>query len=374
MRLTYKYALRPTKAQTAFLEGQLASACALYNAALQERIGAWKVSRKSIGFYAQSRQLKEIRASGDIELRNFTCAENVLRRVDSAFHAFYRRVRCGESAGFPRWRSARRYDSITFPAYGDGCKLVPNGRLRVQGTDPIRVVLHRPLEGNVKTVTIKREAGRWFVMFSVVASPVALAVSTEAVGIDVGLTDFATFSDGTKIDNPRHGKHGAARLRVAHRRVSRRNGGSNRHHKAVRLLQRAHAHVRNQRADFAHKLARLVVDRYGVIAVEDLNVKGMVLGHFAKSIHDAAWTSFIDKLTYKAESAGRELVKVDPRGTSQHCICGAHVPKTLRDRWHDCPECGLSASRDHVSAQVILSRAGNRPSGLNVEAGSSCVS
>jgi putative transposase len=155
--------------------------------------------------------------------------------------------------------------------------------------------------------------------------------------------------------------------------VARRKKGSSRRRKAVLLLQRANVHVRNQRADFQHKLSRRLVNEYGLIAVEDLNVKGLAGGMLAKSVHDAGWSMFIAMLSYKAESAGRVLVKVDPRGTSQTCLCGQRVAKTLADRWHDCPACGLSASRDHVSAQVLLQRAGNRPSGVNVEVAVSCV-
>lgn len=149
--------------------------------------------------------------------------------------------------------------------------------------------------------------------------------------------------------------------------------GGNRRRKAVRLLQRANVHVRNQRADFHHKLARGLVDKYGVIAVEDLNVKGLASGMLSKSVHDAGWSMFVAMLVYKAECAGRRVVKVDPRGTSQTCVCGARVPKTLADRRHECPACGLSAGRDVVSAQVILQRAGTRPSGANVEVVVSCV-
>jgi putative transposase len=145
-------------------------------------------------------------------------------------------------------------------------------------------------------------------------------------------------------------------MRRAQRRIARRRKGSARRREAVRLFQVAQAHVRHQRADMQHKLSRRLVDRYRLIAVEDLNIKGLATGRLAKPVHDAGWSSFIQKLAYKAASAGRVLVKVDPRGTSQHCLCGAHVPKTLSQRWHQCPACGLSAARDHVAAQVILRR------------------
>ena len=375
MRLTYKYRIYPTAPQVAFLDNELRDAASLYNAALEERIGAWKVCRKSINYYDQASQLKAMRADGCLKLANFSCCQDVLRRVDKTFKAFFARVKRGDKAGFPRYRSFRRYGSITFPSYGDGCRLLDTGKIRVQGAGHIKVNLHRPLEGTVKTVTVKREAGRWFACFSVERGAKPLPVSLEQVGIDVGLTTFAVLSNGAEIENPRYYRSAEARLRRCQRKVARRKKGSNRRRKAVRLLQRAHIHVVNQRSGFQHKEARKIVNRFGVIAVEDLNVKGLAGGMLAKSVHDAGWSQFLNFLAYKAAYAGRELIQVDPRGTSQTCVCEASVPKNLSDRWHHCVTCGLSAGRDHVSAQVILQRAvGNRPSGVNVEVVASCVS
>ena len=373
MVLTFKYRLNPTAAQATFLAGELKEACSLYNAALEERIQAWKVCRKSINYYDQANQLKAMRADGCLTLANFSCCQDVLRRVDRTFKAFFARVKRGDKPGFPRFRSARRYDSITFPSYGDGCRLLPSGKLRVQGAGHINMKLHRPLEGKIKTVAVKREAGRWFACFSVECDAKPLPASPEQVGIDVGLNSFAVLSDGTEIQNPRHYRNAEARLRRCQRKVARRKKGSNRRRKAVRLLQRANIEVRNQRADFVHKESRKIVNRFGLIAVEDLNVKGLAGGMLAKSVNDAGWSQFLGFIAYKAASAGREFIQVDPRGTSQTCLCGARVPKTLQDRWHACLACGLSAGRDHVSAQVILKRAGNRPSGANVEVVISCV-
>jgi len=372
--VTYKYRLNPTKAQAEFLACELKEAASLYNAALQERTEAWKTCRKSINYYDQANQLKAMKADGCLTLTNFTCCQDVLRRVDKTFKSFFRRVKHGEKPGYPRYRSFRRYDSLTFPKPGNGWKMLDNGKLRIQGAGHLKVNLHRPLEGTIKTVTIKREAGRWFACFSVEREAVALPASDLATGIDVGLTSFAVLAHGTEIQNPRHYRNAEARLRRCQRKAARRKKGGNRRRKAVKLLQRAHIHVRNQRADFQHKVSRQLVNEYGVIAVEDLNVKGLASGMLAKSVHDAGWSQFIAMLAYKAEEAGRQMVKVDPRGTSQTCVCGASAPKALADRWHDCPACGLSAGRDHVSAQIILSRAGTRPSGANVEDVVSCVS
>jgi putative transposase len=275
MRSAFKYRIYPTKAQAEFLDGELREACSLYNAAKQERDDAWKTCRKSINYYDQANQLKAMRADGCLVLANFSCCQDVLRRVDKTYRAFYARVKRGEKPGFPRYRSFRRYDSITFPSYGDGCRLLDNGKLRVHGAGHIKVKLHRPVEGAIKTLTIKREAARWFAMFSVEREGVPLPPSAAEIGIDVGLNSFAVLSDGTPIENPRYYRNAEARLRRCQRKVARRNKGGNRRRKAVRELQRAHAHVWNQRADFQHKLSRQLVNEYGLLAVEDLNVKGL---------------------------------------------------------------------------------------------------
>jgi putative transposase len=354
LRKNFKYRLYPTEAQSDALEHQLAEACRLYNAAVQERRDAYRISHKSINYYDQANQLKEIRADGDLALANFSCCQDVLRRVDKTFNAFFDRIKNGQTPGYPRFRPVSRYDSITFPSYGDGCKLLDNGKLRLQGVGAVKVKLHRPIEGEIKTVTVKREAAKWYAVFSVECEAKPLPVSAGVVGMDVGLSAFATLSDGTEIENPRYYREAQAKLRRAQRKVARCKRGSNNRKKAVRELQRAHAHVRNQREDFAHKVSRTLIVLFGLIVIEQLNIKGLAAGMLAKSVNDAGWSSFIAKLVYKAEEAGRVLLKVDPRGTSQRCICGAPNPKMLSQRWHQCDDCGLSVARDHASALEIL--------------------
>lgn len=373
MNLTYKYRLYPTKSQIVFLEGELKEACSLYNAALEERIGAWKVCRKSISYYDQAEQLPAMRKDGCLTLTNAQCSQEVLHRVDKAFKAFFRRVKRGERPGYPRFKSRHRYDSLTHPQYGKGCKLLDNGKLRVQGAGHIKIKLHRPIEGKIKTVTIKRSASRWFVCFSVEYAPKPLPVNNRKVGIDLGLTSFIATSDGSHVIIPKYFKDSEAKLRRAQRKVARRHKGSNRRRKALVLLQKTHAHVKNQRADAHHKVSYEVVKAYGFIAVEDLNIRSLASGMLAKSVANAGWGQFLQFLSYKAESAGRVLVRVDPRGTSQTCVCGNSVPKSLGDRWHSCSHCGLSENRDTVSAMIILQRAWTKPSSVNVEVVNSCV-
>jgi putative transposase len=227
-------------------------------------------------------------------------------------------------------------------------------RLYLQGVGHLKVKLHRPVVGAIKTITMKRHAGKWYACISVEYDIQSLPEIDNAIGLDVGLLSFATFSDGTTLDNPRHYRQAQAKLRRAQRRVARRKRGSRNRRKAVMLLQKAHAHVQNQRADFLHKTARTLVNTYSVIAIEDLNIKGLASGMLAKSVNDAGWSAFISKLADKAVEAGRKVVHVDSRGTSPTCLCGALIPKTLSQRWHQCEACGLSAARAHVSARLIL--------------------
>lgn len=371
MRRTYKYRIYPTKPQIEFLEGQLREACELYNAAKEERLSAWNTCRKSITFYDQDRQIKPMRADGCLKMVNFSSARDVLRRVDNAFSFFFSRIKRGEKGGFPRWKAVQRYDSITY-TYGDGSKLIGD-RIRIQGAGHIRIKLHRPVQGKTKTLMIRRDAGKWFACFNVECNATPLPVSEEEIGIDLGLKSFAALSDGTRISNPRFHKKALKGIRRIQRMVARRKKGSARRHKAAERLRALHAHVRNQRADFTHKISTKIVAKYGLIAVEDLNINPMTASMLARPISDAGWAQFLFKLSYKAESAGRKVACVNPFGTSQTCLCGARVAKSMRDRWHHCSACGLSADRDHVSAQVILQRARNSPSGANVAVVNACV-
>jgi putative transposase len=355
MRRTFRYRAYPNRLQSEALDAQLGEACRLYNGALQERRDAWRQARRSVSYYEQANQLKAIRADGNVGVANFSACQDVLRRVDKTFRAFFSRLKAGRKAGYPRFRSRRRYDTLTFPAYGDGCRLRPNGRLYLQGAGEIKVKLHRPVDGVIKTVSVKREAGRWYALFSCEVEPAPLPPSDEAVGIDVGLTTFAVLSDGSEIANPRYARKAAAAVRRAQRKVARRKRRSNGRRKAVVLLQKAHARVVRQRNDFHHKAARALVNCFGLIVVEGLNVKGLAGSMLARSVHDAAWGMFLARLDEKAESAARQVVRVNPNGTTQRCSgCQTVVPKTLSRRWHDCRACGLSLSRDENAAREIL--------------------
>jgi len=355
VRKAFLYRLYPTRKQEQALTAQLEEARVLYNAALQERRDGYRKARVSLNYYDQANRLKQMRSEGSLTLANFSACQDVLRRVDKTFKAFFRRVKVKDKEpGYPRFKARTRYQSITFPSYGDGCKLLDTGRIRLQGIGCIKIKLHRPIAGQVKTVTLKRDAGRWYVVFSVECPAIPLPICHNATGIDVGLESFATLSDGTTIENPRYLKQSLTRLRRAQRKVARRRRGSQRRKKAVTALQRAHLIVRNKRKDFHHQTTRRLVNQYDTIFFERLNIKGLARGFLARAVHDAAWGTFLSILANKAEEAGREVRDVPARGTSQRCPCGALVPKALGDRWHHCKQCGLSVPRDHASALEIL--------------------
>mgnify|MGYP001601656919 CR=1 FL=1 len=354
LRKTFKYRLYPNRAQVVLLERQLVLCCEVYNAALQERRDAWRMGRNRISFPMQSAQLPLIK--GDCsELREVysQVLQDVLHRVDKAFDGFFRRAKRGETPGFPRFRSRRRYDSLTYPQLGFSLE---GNYLALTKVGVLKVKLHRPLEGTVKTLTLKRECGKWYALFSCEVETAPLLPSDKAVGIDLGLESFLTTSDGEHVENPRHLRQAEFRLVKAQQRVSQRKKGGNRRRKAVRLLARQYQKVRNCRKDFHHKTARELVQSYGFIAAEDLRIRNMVQnGHLSKSISDAGWGQFVSILQAKAEWAGREVVLVNPRNTSQVCSrCGAHVSKPLSERVHSCPICGLFLHRDVNAARNIL--------------------
>ena len=350
-RRTFKYRLYPNRRQREKLQAALDVCRELYNAALQERREAWSSHRKSIHYLAQANQLPEVKAvREDVRAVHSQVLQDALRRIDKTFKAFFLRCQRGQGPGFPRFRSQSRYDSFTYPQAG----FQLGGRLSLSKIGDIKIKLHRPVKGEVKTLTIKRENGMWYACFSCVVEPEPLPANDKAVGLDVGLSSFMTRSDGTEIGNPRLFQKAQKRLRRRQRRVARRQKFSKRWKKAVRLVARMHRKVFNQRNDFQHKLSREIVNNYGIIFVEDLNVKGLSRGWLSKSVHDAGWAAFFQKLSYKAESAGRRFLLVDPRGTSQRCPCGEPNPKRLSDREHVCVKCGLVTTRDHASAIEIL--------------------
>jgi putative transposase len=356
VRKTFKYKLKPTAEQERVMTFVVRRCRELYNAALQERQEAWQKCGVAITEAQQSAQLpavKEVRPEYyDIHSQ---VLQDVLTRLDRAFQAFFRRVKNGETPGYPRFQGANRYASFTYKQFGNGATL-DNGFLVVSKIGRIAVRWSRPLDGAPKTVTICKEADGWYVCISCVEVPVQSLESTgQETGIDLGIEAFATLSGGTRIFHPGWYRKAERALKTAQRRVSRRKLGSSRRRKAVTLLAKAHQKVRRQRQDFHHKTALALVRENDTIYHEDLHTANMVKNHhLAKSISDAGWATFLTILSYKAACAGRSVVAVPPAFTSQQCSgCGSLVSKGLSVRWHSCPECGTSLHRDHNAAKNI---------------------
>jgi putative transposase len=391
----YKFLMRPTVGQQVALGEMLRDHCGLYNGALQERRDAWRhVSKTSVTYGQQSAQLKEIRAF-DSERQgrwSFSSQQATLRRLDKAFQAFFRRIKAGLTPGYPRFRGVNLYDTVDFPRDGDGCRWdsTPHDRVtrvRLQGVGHVKVNQHRAVAGKVKTVSVKREGRKWFVVLTAEqAQPEPLAATGSVVGIDMGIVSFLTDSNGVHVENPAHARRAAAKLETAQRALSRypRRTAQKRtrnHQRAVEKVAALHGTVRRRRLDHAHKTALGLVREHDFIAHEGLKIRNMsrtaqpkpdpdTPGAFLpngaaaksglnRSIADAGWGVFLTILHAKAESAGREVIAVDPRNTSRTCPACGHTAKENRptqEKFH-CVSCGHQAHADHVGATNVL-RAG----------------
>lgn len=361
MRKAFTYRLYPNVNQARELDGMLETHRRLYNANLADRKESWEERQEARSYFDQATQFKQDRADNPYYARlNYSSAQATLRRVQKSFDNFFRRVKDGaEEPGYPRFKARGRFDSWTYPKHGDGCRL-KDGLLRLQHVGLVKVKQHRPLEGEVKTITVKQEGGHWYVIAScLLPDPKPSVKDAPAIGIDVGIEAFLTLDTGERVENPRFLKKSLRQLRLKQRSLSRKKFRGKNYNKTRKSLGRLHAKVANQRKDFHHKTAKQLVDRAAVIAVESLNIKGMVKNRrLSRTIADVAWGNFLQILTHKAEGAGVQVAAVNARYTSQDCSgCGERVKKPLSQRQHVCPSCGLSVHRDHNAAKVILSRA-----------------
>jgi putative transposase len=371
-----KIRLYPTPAQETKLRHTLALCRQVYNSFLHWRKFAYEVEDKAPTEREQEKALTGWKDSHpELSTVHAHLLQNVAIRVDLAFQAFFRRVKAGETPGYPR-EKGDGYDSFTFKEYGNGCKLSDNS-VTLSKIGSVKAIVHRHVEGVYKTCTIRRQGEKWYACFAVEVQPEPLPPSDEKVGIDVGLNQFAALSNGEMIANPRFLRKDEKALAKAQRKVEKHKKGSPAQRKARKVVSRIHERIRNRRHDFVHQLSRKIVNRYGLIAVEKLNVKNMskspapkpdplrelrflpngasAKAGLNKSILDAAWSMFRYCLAYKAESAGRKCVEVNPAWTSQDCSgCGYRAKKKLSERWHYCPICSLSLDRDTNAAINVL--------------------
>lgn len=324
--------------------------------ALTERRLAWQMNRKNISYIDQCNQLKPIREfDAAAAFVNYTSIQQTLRKLDKAFDAFFRRVKAGEKPGFPRYKGKGWWKSIRY-AYGDGVRLKCD-RLYIQRVGDVRMFQHRPLpNGTIKQVVIKRDnLGNWYAIFQVELPNVEpLTTPTQSVGIDMGLKYFAALSTGELIDNPRWFRVSESKLAKLQKMRSRCKKGSCRYKELTHQIRNLHQRIASQRLDFHHKLSRRLVDEYGVIFVEKLNIDSLCQSHVSKSMRDAGWGQFLLMLSYKSENDGGERAEVDARRTSQLCpMCGCAVEKSLSIRVHHCLNCSYIVPRDVAASQII---------------------
>jgi putative transposase len=365
MKKSFRYRLYPTKKQQRHLNEWLVLCCEVYNAALDERKSAYRMAGLSIGYAHQCAELpacKDVRP--ELAQVNSQVLQDVVKRVDQAFEGFFRRLAAGQQAGFPRFRSRQRYDSLTFKQYGNSFSFAPDNKLILSKLGHLKMIMHRPLQGIPKTATVSRSAtGKWYVSISCDAvAAIPLPVSEQQVGVDVGLKTFAYLSDGTTIENPRFFRREAKQLAKAQRQLAKAEKGSAKRKKRRKVAARVHERIRHRRENFVQQAARRLVNQYGLIALEALIVRNLIKNpKLAKSIADAAWSAFVRVLLDKAAEADRTVIRVNPAYTSQTCsACGHRQEMPLSVRIWECERCALMLDRDQNASLNILAQAVGR--------------
>ena len=357
---TYKCRVKLSSAGHERLGEIFSLSAELYNAGLESRIDCYRKTGESRSLYDQYKELVQVRAElPEYEAVSSIVFRGVLSRLDKAYKSLFRRVRAKEKAGFPRWKSGRRWRTIEI---NDQCwrMLKKQGNklvLKIKGLPRIEVKPSRKLPPNnlLKAIRITRKPLRTEVCLSYdLPTPEAKPEVNNPVGIDMGISKRLTLSDGETVENREIDRKKIIRLQ---RSVSRKKKGSNNRRKAVSLLAKEWQRLTDKERDYLHRLTAEIARMYDFIAVEKLKTKNMLRnGNLARSISEQTWGKFITLLDEKAESAGGKMVYVDPRGTSQECSnCGATVKKSLSVRVHRC-SCGYEADRDVNAAINILHR------------------
>lgn len=367
---TFEYRLYPNTEQSRLLMECLKESRTIYNGMLETVKAQYEETGTFPGKYDLEAAFK-----GQGEHVPATTVQMLADRLSKSLKRFLAAKQNSiPGIGFPRFKKPNRWHSIQLRQYGkDGYLHEDKKHLVIPKKmgHSLKIKLHRPIEGTPKTIhLVHRADGHWYALIVCETEPhtehTSPACEHPDIGIDVGLKSFLTDSEGHTIENPRFYRTSQRTLRRKQRQLCRRTKGSHRRRKATRSTAQTHLKIARQRRDFHYKTARQYAERYQMIAVENLQILNMVQNHsLAKSIMDASWGAFLDILEVKAERAGHQVVRVNPRFTSQKCHkCGEIVQKSLSVRTHNCPFCGYIADRDVNAAQNILSLAGARPSGV----------
>ena len=358
MIVSYKYPIFPNKVTQRKLAENLDTCRWLYNRLLQDLNESKEKGIKLKPYDTQNLipllkpenpQLGKV-YSKVLQMVNYTLWSNI-----KGLSASKKR---GMKIGHIRFKGYGWYNTLNYNQ--SGFKLdQDHGLLHLSKIGDMRVKLYRKIEGRIKAIIIKREGKRWFAIIQADQEPQPLPETMEAIGLDVGLTSFVVDSEGNEIENPRCAEQSADKLAKLQKKLAKAVKGSNNRKSIKGKIAKLHKRINCQRDDFLHKLSRMYVNNFDIICIEDLDVKGLKEeGHnngIHRSIHDASWSKFAFMLSYKAQSAGRKLIKVDPRNTTQKCSsCGSIVKKELSNRMHECPYCGFSCNRDYNASMNIL--------------------
>jgi putative transposase len=331
----------------------------LYNLALADRKNAYEVEGISRTYEDQAAILTIEKKNGNFKGVFSQVLQDVLRRLDKSFKAFFRRVKAGEEPGYPRFKGQGWYKSFTYPQAGFKLE---GSKLTLSKIGSIRTFKHREVEGKIKTCTIKKDKlGHWYAILASEIEDVPQIEPKTAIGVDVGLKSLVALSTGETIQYPRYYVKAEQKLAVAQRDLSRKKKGSSNRQKAKNKVARLHQKIQNHRDEFLHQVSRKIADSADLIVFENLNIQGMLKNHhLAKHIQDHAWGKLIQFTQSKAAKAGKVVELVDARYTSRKCSqCGIMVPKTLAERAHRCPNCGLEMDRD-INASINIVTLGLR--------------
>ncbi len=351
--------MKPTKNQTILLEKHIGSCRYIYNWALKLKIKTYEQTGKLISQFDINKQITILKKENEwLKEVNSQSLQGMTRNLESAFTRFFR-----EKIGFPNFKS-KKNPIQSFPVPQHYYAYFEKGIVKLPKIGEVKAVLHRSFEGTLKTATVSRSATGGYYISILVDDEKEFPEKQEfsestTVGIDVGVKDFAILSTGEKVENPKYLKNSLKRLKVLQKRVSRKQKGSKNREKAKQRLAKLHEKISNQRNDFQHKISFKLISENQALAVETLNVKGMIKNHhLAQAIGDSAWSSFVTKLEYKAEWYGKTLLRIGQfEPSSKVCnVCGFHNSElTLKDREWTCPDCKTKHDRD-INAAINIKK------------------
>jgi putative transposase len=360
MLISYKFRIYPSKTVEAKLNEQLEICRWLYNKLLEEVNKARKEGRKIMWKDTQALIVKLKQEKPELKNVYSKVLQMVNYQLWSNIKALNELKKKGKKVGRLRYKTGNSFKTLNFNQSGFKIDF-ERKKLVLSKVGEIPIKLHRPVEGKIKGVIIKRtKTGKWFAIVQAEVDEKPLPPTGRAVGIDLGVYSFCVDSDGNAFENPKFIDKTLEKIRRVQKQLSRKQKGSRRREKVRLRLAKLYEKLENQRLDFLHKLSCYYVRNYDVICVEDLDVKDMVENGKSSTLNrhilDSAWSKFLSLLAYKAERAGRRVVRVKPANTSKRCAKCGHVVEDLRlnDRRFVCPKCGWEVDRDYNASLNIL--------------------